>query len=104
MAISRSNMQVFAIMAVSITTSPLIPVDVAKVFDRSTLVVNVLDAGYPVSGSKVTIISEGTKDETKWVTNEQGYAVPLKDTTGEIEIIVNELDILNRSDEWELFC
>ncbi len=88
MAISRSNMQVFAIMAVSITTSPLIPVDVAKVFDKSTLVVNVLDAGYPVPGSKVTIISEGTKDETKWVTNEQGYAVPLKDATGEIEIIL----------------
>ena len=84
--IQRKNMQVYAVMAVTLTSTPLIRVPIENVFQKGTMVINVVDAGYPVPGSRVELISEQEKKNWEFITNDQGYAVAKAGSNVEIEL------------------
>jgi len=68
-------MQVYAIVAVSVTTAPLIRVDMGQKLAESALVISVVNEGEPVSGSKVRLIDSQGKPAGSFITNKKGYAV-----------------------------
>ncbi|PCI29174.1 MAG: hypothetical protein COB67_04570 [SAR324 cluster bacterium] len=84
------QMQAVAIMAVSLTSMPLIMIDENPIFSKGSLVIKVSSQGVPVKGAKITLISP-EKEKTYWVSNAKGYALAkvAKDRTGNSEI---ELD------------
>ena len=74
----KRDMQVYAIMAVTMTTTPLLSVKVGKIIDEGTMVVSTVEGGYPVSGVQVEVTSIDSKKSSQWITNAKGYAVAHK--------------------------
>jgi len=75
MGVSKRDMQVYAIVALSVTGAPLITVNVGQQLQKSSLVISVVASGEPVFGGNVRLIDSSGKVAGKFITNPKGYAV-----------------------------
>ncbi|MDT8447320.1 MAG: kelch repeat-containing protein [bacterium] len=82
MSVSRRDMQVYAIMAVSVTAGPLIPVQLDQMTRNSSLVISVVEAGFPIPGSQIEVLSEDGQSKGKFISSDKGYAIELKGPKG----------------------
>jgi N-acetylneuraminic acid mutarotase len=68
-------MQAITIIALSITTTPLVMIDDEAKFTKGSLVVKVMADNSPIDGAEVQLF-EGKKSRLVMATNRDGYAVP----------------------------
>lgn len=83
--LNRKKMQFVAIIAVTITSTPLIMIDENPIFNNGELVVSVTEKARPVNKAKV-VLTYPNKDVANFETNKKGYAVSKKNNTPEIRL------------------
>ncbi len=95
--IKRNNLQAIAILAVTLTSTPLFMINDDPIFNKGSLVVRVTAQDLPVSNAQVRIISP-QKSITNYTTNRKGYALNDNQTelrldsgSYEIEVVKDKL-------------
>ena len=111
--LSSKKMQAITIIALSITTTPLVMIDDEAKFTKGSLVVKVMADNSPIDGAEVQLF-EGKKSRLVMATNRDGYAVPKSERqpkgikeieldSGSYQLTVNKSNFKSRTIKFFLF-